>query len=36
VEFYTYDGDDHNLSQNLGVALERSVAFFDQYVKKSK
>jgi dipeptidyl aminopeptidase/acylaminoacyl peptidase len=34
AEFYSYDGDDHNLSQNLSVALERSVAFFDQHVKK--
>lgn len=34
VEFYTYQGDDHNLSKNLTVALQRSVAFFDKYVKK--
>ena len=33
VEFYTYEGDDHNLSQNLSVALQRSVQFFDRYVK---
>lgn len=36
VEFYIYEGDDHNLSQNLRVALDRSVAFFDQHVKKSE
>ncbi|MBI2032853.1 MAG: alpha/beta fold hydrolase [Candidatus Levybacteria bacterium] len=34
VEFYTYDGDDHNLSQNLSLALDRSVRFFDTYLKK--
>jgi len=33
VEYFTYPGDDHNLAANLGTALTRSVAFFDQYVK---
>lgn len=33
VEFYTYVGDDHNLSNNLDTALSRSVAFFDKYLK---
>ncbi|MBI2338423.1 alpha/beta fold hydrolase [Candidatus Daviesbacteria bacterium] len=33
VEFYTYEGDDHNLASNLGVALSRSVEFFDKYLK---
>ncbi|ACO47806.2 alpha/beta hydrolase family protein [Deinococcus deserti] len=28
VQHYVYPGDDHNLSRNLGVALQRSVAFF--------
>jgi fermentation-respiration switch protein FrsA (DUF1100 family) len=32
-EFFSYPGDDHNLSQNLTVALQRSVTFFDKYVK---
>jgi fermentation-respiration switch protein FrsA (DUF1100 family) len=32
-ELYVYPGDDHNISANLGVALERSVAFFDAHVK---
>ena len=36
AEFYTYPGDDHNLSANLGTALQRSVAFFDQYVKNAE
>ncbi len=33
VEFYSYEGDNHNLSNNLDTALERSVAFFDKYLK---
>ncbi|MEM7132625.1 MAG: alpha/beta fold hydrolase [Chloroflexota bacterium] len=33
VEYYQYPGDDHNLSANLRIALNRSVAFFDQYLK---
>lgn len=33
VEYYSYSGDNHNLSGNLGAALTRSVAFFDKYLK---
>jgi len=33
VEYFEYPGDDHNLANNLGVALQRSVAFFDKYLK---
>jgi dienelactone hydrolase len=32
-EYYVYPGDNHNLSNNLSLALRRSVAFFDRYVK---
>lgn len=32
-ELYIYPGDDHNLASNLGVALNRSVEFFDKYLK---
>jgi len=32
-ELYIYEGDDHNIAANLGVALDRSVAFFDRYLK---
>ncbi len=35
VEFYVYPGDEHNLSHNLYLALQRSVAFFDRYVKRT-
>lgn len=34
VELYTYEGDNHNVSNNLSVALQRSVDFFDKYIKK--
>jgi len=33
VELYLYEGDDHNLAINFSTAMERSVAFFDRYVK---
>jgi dipeptidyl aminopeptidase/acylaminoacyl peptidase len=33
VEYFEYPGDDHNLASNLGVALQRSVDFFDKYLK---
>jgi uncharacterized protein len=33
VEFYTYVGDNHNISNNLGLALQRSVEFMDKNVK---
>lgn len=33
AELFSYEGDDHNLSNNLGVALQRSVEFFDKYLK---
>lgn len=33
VEFYTYEGDNHNLSNNLNTALQKSVDFFDRYLK---
>lgn len=35
VELFTYTGDDHNITNNLSQALQRSVAFFDTYVKPS-
>jgi len=33
VELFTYQGDDHDISRNLGTALNRSVQFFDANVK---
>jgi dienelactone hydrolase len=34
-EIYTYLNDDHNISQSLNTAIQRSVAFFDRYVKNA-
>lgn len=33
VEYFTYENDDHNISNNFSLAMERSLAFFDKYVK---
>ncbi len=33
AEFYSYPGDNHNLSVNFNTAMARSIAFFDTYVK---
>ena len=34
VELFTYEGDNHNLSNNLSTALQRSVDFFDDILKE--
>ncbi|OGM22146.1 peptidase [Candidatus Woesebacteria bacterium RIFCSPLOWO2_01_FULL_39_21] len=34
VELFVYNGDDHNLSKNLSLALTRSVDFFDKHLKE--
>ena len=36
VELFTYQDDDHNISNNVDLALQRSVEFFDKYVKNTK
>jgi dipeptidyl aminopeptidase/acylaminoacyl peptidase len=33
AELYIYEGDNHNISASFATAAQRSVAFFDQYVK---
>lgn len=33
VELYIYPNDDHNLSNNFTTAINRSVEFFDRYLK---
>lgn len=35
VEFYGYDGDNHNLSNFFSLAMQRSIQFFDRYVKNA-
>lgn len=33
VEMYLYEGDDHNISKSFESAMQRSIQFFDTYVK---
>jgi hypothetical protein len=33
AELYLYPGDDLNISSSFGLALQRSVEFFDRYLK---
>jgi dipeptidyl aminopeptidase/acylaminoacyl peptidase len=33
VELYTYEGDNHNISRNFNLAMQRTVEFFDKYLK---
>lgn len=33
VELYEYPGDDHDISGNFNLAMQRSVEFFDKYAK---
>ena len=35
VELYTYAGDNHNISGNFKLAMQRTIAFFDKAVKGS-
>jgi hypothetical protein len=32
---YTYPNDNHNISKNFAAAMQRTITFFDQYVKGS-
>jgi len=33
VEFYTYEGDNHNISNYFTQAMGRTIEFFDRYLK---
>jgi dipeptidyl aminopeptidase/acylaminoacyl peptidase len=33
AELYIYEGDNHNISNSFGTAMQRSIDFFDRYVK---
>jgi fermentation-respiration switch protein FrsA (DUF1100 family) len=33
VEYYEYEGDNHNLSESFGDAMYRTIKFFDLYLK---
>jgi dipeptidyl aminopeptidase/acylaminoacyl peptidase len=36
VEYYEYKGDNHNISGNFRTAMQRTIAFFDKYVKAAQ
>ncbi|SRR6266540_164235 len=33
VEFYTYEGDNHNISKHFSLAMQRSIEFFNRYLE---
>jgi dipeptidyl aminopeptidase/acylaminoacyl peptidase len=33
VELYLYEGDNHNISNSFNLAMQRTIEFFDKYVK---
>lgn len=33
AELFSYPGDDHNIANSFSLAMQRSIAFFDKYVK---
>jgi dipeptidyl aminopeptidase/acylaminoacyl peptidase len=33
VEYYTYEGDDHNLANYFSQAMARTIEFYDRYLK---
>jgi uncharacterized protein len=35
VELYKYYGDNHNISNNFGTAMNRTIEFFDRYLKST-
>ena len=35
VELYIYEGDNHNISNNFGVAMQRTIEFFHQSLKSN-
>ena len=35
-EMFIYPGDDHNLAGQFSAAMQRSIAFFDRYVKNGE
>ena len=34
VEYYVYEGDDHNISNLFSLAMTRTIEFFDRYLKR--
>jgi dipeptidyl aminopeptidase/acylaminoacyl peptidase len=33
VEYYEYEGDNHNLGNYFNLAMKRTLEFFDRYLK---
>jgi len=33
ADLYTYEGDNHNISNHFSTAMKRTIAFFDKYLK---
>ena len=33
VELYTYENDNHNLSNSFELAMQRTIQYFDTYLK---
>ena len=33
VELYTYEGDNHNISNYFSQAMQRTIEFYDQHLK---
>ena len=33
AELFTYPGDDHDITSNFGIAMQRSIDFFDKHLK---
>jgi dipeptidyl aminopeptidase/acylaminoacyl peptidase len=33
VEYYTYNGDNHNIANYFNLAMNRTISFFDKYLK---
>lgn len=36
AEIYEYEGDDHNLSNYFSLAMQRTIEFFDRYLKEGR
>lgn len=36
VELYKYEGDNHNISNYFSTAMQRTIEFFDRYVKAAE
>jgi dipeptidyl aminopeptidase/acylaminoacyl peptidase len=34
VDLYLYPGDNHNINQNFSLAMQRTIEFFDRYLKE--